>query len=34
MDALHKTINDTLADDLLAEIMQQTPVFLSNWSLT
>lgn len=27
MDALHKTINDTLADDLLAEIMQQTPVF-------
>lgn len=27
MDALHKTINDTLADDLLSEIMQQTPVF-------
>ena len=27
MDALHKTINDTLADDLLSEIMQQTPAF-------
>ena len=27
MDALQQTINDTLADDLLTEIMQQTPLF-------
>ena len=27
MDALQQTINDTLADDLLSEIMRQTPIF-------
>lgn len=34
MDALHKTINDTLADDLLAKSCSRRLYFLSNWSLT